>query len=288
MTASEISSTRIRAALAGDAKLITNPAANLATQQAAQQAALHTVILVVQETGSTNADLLAQTGQLSGPTLLVAIAQNAGRGRGQRSWLSAPGHSLTFSLAWPFSQALHTLLGLPLAVGVALAEALATLGVQVQLKWPNDILKDGKKLAGILIESNAGQTENWAVIGIGLNLLLPDVLQAQIPQAIADAPWLAQMDRNILLAHLLQHLIHSLQEFSQSGLTPFVARWNQRHAHHGQSVCILDQGQIIHEGRAQGIDAQGRLLLDTASGPLAVLAGDVSLRVSQAAQGAPL
>ena len=103
---------------------------------------------VVEETGSTNADLLKRAAALSAPLLLVARNQTAGRGRAGRSWLSSSEGSLTFSLAWRFDGGLPRLTGLPLAVGVALAETLERLGVQVGLKWPNDVLRDGDKLAG--------------------------------------------------------------------------------------------------------------------------------------------
>ena len=110
--------------------------------------AAHVAIEVVDETGSTNADLLARCASLAGPTLRIAGQQTAGRGRAGRPWVSQPDASLMFSLAWPFKGPLHRLVGLPLAVGVALAESMTALGVPVQLKWPNDLLKDGHKLAG--------------------------------------------------------------------------------------------------------------------------------------------
>ncbi|MFL6676309.1 MAG: biotin--[acetyl-CoA-carboxylase] ligase [Massilia sp.] len=237
---------------------------------------------VVVETGSTNADLLARAPTLQRPVLLVAENQTAGRGRAGRSWLSSAAGSLTFSLAWRFDGGPQQLAGLPLAVGVALAETLAHLGVQVQLKWPNDLLRDGDKLAGILIETQSAQGGGvWAVIGIGLNLLMPDELEAQIGRSVAAVPWLAQMDRDTLVAALLDGLAQALHEFGRAGFGAFAARWNLRHGYQGELVTIIDRGAVLHEGVAAGVDDAGRLLLDTAGGRIAVLAGDVSLRVKE-------
>lgn len=235
---------------------------------------------VVTETGSTNTDLMLRASSLDAPLLLVARHQLAGRGRAGRSWLASPDGSLTFSLAWPFNLKPQALLGLPLAVGAALADALGALDQRVELKWPNDVLKDGAKLAGILIETQTipgGPT--WAVIGIGLNLVMPEDAQARLERAIGDAPWLARMDRNALMARLLDALAATLREFEAQGFTAFCARWNRHHGWAGQTVVVLDQGRVLHEGRAAGVDEIGRLLLDTADGRVAVMAGDVSLRV---------
>jgi BirA family transcriptional regulator, biotin operon repressor / biotin---[acetyl-CoA-carboxylase] ligase len=240
-------------------------------------------IEVVAQTGSTNADLMARVPTLSEPTILVAETQTAGRGRAGRRWLSASGASLTFSLAWPFSHSSQALLGLPLVIGVTLAEALAAMGVQVKLKWPNDVLRDGKKLAGILIETANTSNQTWAIIGVGLNLLVPDELEKQIGQAVADLTWLAQMDRNQLLATLINHLVSCLQQFSTSGFAPFVASWNKLHAYTNQSVCIKDRNTIIREGIALGVDQTGCLLLQDQHGVVwPIMAGDVSLRIKDA------
>ena len=253
-------------------------------------------IRIVEETGSTNADLLAQLNADSVPTLLIALRQTHGRGRAGRTWHSAGGEGLTFSLAWKFDRPLAGLLGLPLAIGVALAKALTKFSVQVQLKWPNDVLKNGKKLAGILTETatlrgvsagvNTGVNQDgngnstWAVIGIGLNLTVPDGMEAQIGHEVADAPWLAQLDRNILMAGMLNALTETLVEFERAGFAAFVEPWNRLHAYAGKQIQIIDHGQIIHEGIARGVDASGYLSIDTVSGRVAVLAGDVSLRAT--------
>ena len=236
---------------------------------------------VVAETGSTNADLLARLSALDANLLLVAERQTAGRGRAGRSWLSSETGSLTFSLAWRFAAPLQALRGLPLAVGVALAEALAKLGVKVQLKWPNDVLKDGAKLAGVLIETQGalgGAT--WAVIGVGLNLALPDELEAQLERPVASAAWLAGMPREALMAALLAQLAACLGQFEQQGFGAFAARWNRLHAYQGSAVNIIDGGATLQHGVASGVDDSGALLLDTAGGRVAIMAGDVSLRLA--------
>jgi BirA family biotin operon repressor/biotin-[acetyl-CoA-carboxylase] ligase len=234
---------------------------------------------VVAQTGSTNADLLARAARLSGPLLLAAEHQTAGRGRAGRSWLSAPGDSLTFSLAWRFAHGLPQMTGLPLAVGVALAETLAGLDQPVGLKWPNDLLKDGDKLAGILVEAQpAADGAAWAVIGIGLNLAMPAELEERIGRPVAAVPWLARMDRDTLMAALLDGLAAALDTFARDGFAAFAPRWNLLHAYAGQPVVIVDRGVVLHEGLAAGVDTSGRLLLDTAEGRVAILAGDVSLR----------
>jgi BirA family biotin operon repressor/biotin-[acetyl-CoA-carboxylase] ligase len=239
---------------------------------------------VVAETGSTNADLLAELARLRGPKLLVAEMQTAGRGRAGRVWHSAPGATLTFSLAWKFRLPVQALVGLPLAVGVVIAEVLSMFGIDGRLKWPNDVLKDGSKLAGILIETalakNGADEAVWAVIGIGLNLAMPDALAAQIGRAAAALP-ARRLDRDQLMAALLDGLADALGMFEQHGFKLFKERWNRLHAYAGQQVTVLEGERVVHEGAAFGVDDIGRLLLDTAAGRIAVVAGDVSLRIKE-------
>lgn len=260
--------------------LLSAPLISAASGSAAQRVAVE----VVAETGSTNADLLARLDSLTSPLLRVADMQTAGRGRSGRTWHSAAGATLTFSLAWRFNRSLQSLVGLPLAVGVAIAEALALFDVDVQLKWPNDVLKDGSKLAGILIETasvrHAPHGGIWAVIGVGLNLAMPDDLAAQIGRPVAAMPMPA-LDRNRLMATLLNGLSEALAQFDAAGFGTFVARWNRLHAYAGQQVAIMDHGQILHKGKAIGVDDSGRLLLEIGSERVAIVAGDVSLRVAE-------
>jgi BirA family biotin operon repressor/biotin-[acetyl-CoA-carboxylase] ligase len=240
-------------------------------------AASQVAIEIVDQTGSTNADLLARAPGLTGPVLLLARSQTAGRGRSGRPWQSAPGASLTFSLAWKFDCALPQMVGLPLAVGVAIADALHACGVDARLKWPNDVLLDERKLAGILIETAAVKDGIWAIVGIGINLAVPQDLAERIGSPATGLPPLAA-DPDALLAALLDALARTLAGFAATGLAPFTARWNALHAWTGQQVVLLDHGQARQQGAAVGIDDSGRLLIDSADGRVAVLSGDVTLR----------
>lgn len=249
-----------------------------------QPAAQVVAVRVVARTGSTNADLLAHIGMISSPVLLIAENQTAGRGRAGRAWHSAPDASLTFSLAWNFRRPVQELVGLPLAVGAVIAEVLKSFGIDTLLKWPNDVLKDGRKLSGILIETasvdSSREQRTWAVIGIGLNLAMPGELATRIGHAVADASE-SSLDRNSLMAALLNALAEALVLFEAQGFLAFMTRWNDLHAYAGQPVVIIDRGRTLHEGIAAGVDATGRLQLDTAAGRIAVMAGDVSLRLQE-------
>ncbi len=234
-------------------------------------------IKVVAETGSTNADLLAATTQLREPTLLIAENQTAGRGRAGRSWQSEPGATLTFSLAWKFELPPQALLGLPLAVGTVIAETLARFDVDARLKWPNDVLLGRDKMAGVLIETAPQGAAIWAIIGIGINVLMPQSLAQRIDRPVAAASNL-RLRREEVLAVLLDNLSVALELFAQHGFAVFAERWNQLHAWRGMPVVVVDHGQVLQRGSAWGVDEQGQLLLDTAHGRIAVVAGDVSLR----------
>ena len=254
-------------------------------------AAHHIALEIVEQTGSTNADLLARVSaadggpdaRLEGPTLLWAQSQTAGKGRAGRSWHSSADATLTFSLAWKFAVPPQALTGLPLAVGVVVAQTLASLGVPVNLKWPNDILKNGDKLAGILIETATDKRTRqtiWAVIGIGINLAQSETLRTQIGRSMADAAELAQ-DRERLMADLLTGLADALPRFEKEGFAAFASAWNAYDAYAGETVNIVDQGVVVQHGIARGVDHSGCLQLETAQGRIAIAAGDVSLRIRE-------
>jgi BirA family biotin operon repressor/biotin-[acetyl-CoA-carboxylase] ligase len=241
-------------------------------------------IEVVDETGSTNEDLLLRARQ-GAPHGLVRVAetQTAGRGRRQRKWLSAPGGTLTFSLLWNFATGSRALSGLPLAVGVSIARSLGALKLQgVQLKWPNDILYRQGKLGGILIETAAITGDGvCAVIGVGLNVRLPDTVAERIGQPVADLDSAGlRIGRNELLAQLLRDLNEVLAGFSRDGFTDLRDQWQRLHAHQDKMVTIEMSDGTQLSGRATGVDEHGALLVLTAEGERTIYSGELSLRVA--------
>lgn len=232
---------------------------------------------------STNTQLMARAGEgAPSGTVLVADGQTAGRGRRGRVWLSAPSDSLTFSLLWRITGKPEKVSGLSLAVGLAMARALAELGVPgVGLKWPNDLLLQAEgrqaKLAGILIELAMDRRGTQAVIGIGLNLRPP---QTDVGQPVAGlATVLSPLpERHYLLASLLRHLVATLDQFCAEGFSELRESWQALHAWQGQRVQVVDDGQAALAGTCLGVDAQGALLIDTPAGVQRLLAGEVSVR----------
>jgi BirA family biotin operon repressor/biotin-[acetyl-CoA-carboxylase] ligase len=219
-------------------------------------------------------------------TCVAASLQTRGRGRRGRAWQSGLGASLTFSLLWRFQAGAAALSGLSLAVGVALIRALHAIGVtNAQLKWPNDVLVDQHKLAGILIELQGDmEGPSAAVIGIGLNLRLPQHVKRHIDQAATDLQSLMRTPPNPseLLGLLLRHLAEVLSEFESSGFERLREEWITHHAYHNRPVLmLLPDGREAH-GVVTDIAPDGVLLVETANGIQRFSAGEISLRGSMA------
>lgn len=225
---------------------------------------------VLPELDSTNTELMrrARAGRLE-PVLLVAEAQTAGRGRLGRSWHSgAPGDVLTFSLGLPLRMADWS--GLSLAVGVGVAQSLHP---ELQLKWPNDVWWQDRKLAGILIETTQVGEERYAVIGVGINIAPREAAGLTTPPA-----WLQELapeiDAPSALLPVAPALVQAVQRFEAQGWTPFLPAWTARDALAGRDVQLSDGSQ----GKARGVDAQGALLVHTSSGLKKISSAEVSVR----------
>ncbi len=267
---------------------LAQPVAMLDTQQIAQWVGESAPfnLEIVNEAESTNT-LLLQRAQAGAPhaSVIAAEWQSAGRGRMGRPWHTAVGGALTFSVLWRFSQGASTLAGLSLAVGLAVVRALETFGAAgVGLKWPNDVLWRGRKIAGVLIEMQGDALGPSAVvIGAGINVRLTPAVDARIDQPAADLETIAghAVDRNQLLAALLLELNRVLLQFERQGFEPFRDDWQRRHVHQGRAVRLSLPGGLREAGVARGVGVDGSLLLETTRGVRPFHSGDVSLRAGR-------
>ena len=250
-------------------------------------------VRVVEETGSTNADLLAEArlGAAEG-LVLVAEAQTAGRGRMGRRWISPPRRALTFSVLLRPAVPAGLLGWLPLLAGVAVASALErTAGVDARLKWPNDVLAGDAKIAGIL-------AERWGsavVVGTGINVLqqrgeLPvptatSLLTVQAGQARGAEPAEGPADGADMRERLLTAVLDELGGWYRAWLDQpqpgdadgcgLRGEYLRRSATVGTPVTVMLPGGQNLAGTAAGIDTAGRLEIRTGTGLVQVSAGDV-------------
>lgn len=241
-------------------------------------------VVALAECASTNTVLLqlAEDGAPSG-TVVITDRQTAGRGSRGRTWMASPESSLTFSVLWDFPGGLERLSGLSLAVGVAVVQALGHCGATgVQLKWPNDILYGHAKLGGILVELHTDEHAAKAIIGIGLNLRLPESIgepsvaalpAAALEQIVAELP-----ERHLLFSHLLRTLAETFDRFAVGGFAAVRADWHASNAWQDRPVRLLREGRVDKEGVCAGADVDGALLVRTAAGVERCISGDVSLR----------
>ncbi len=230
---------------------------------------------------STNGDLMSlwrQQGSVHGVASL-AESQSAGRGRRGRQWHSPFARNLYISFGWHFTGGVAVLEGLSLAVGVVVSRALEACGVSgVGLKWPNDILIEGRKAGGILIELGGDAvSETVAVIGVGLNVDMP------ADQAI-DQPWINVRDaglavsRSVLAGRILREMQALCEGYAQCGFSGYRDEWIAKDAFAGQEV-VVHRGSEVINGVARGVDAHGELQLEQPEGVRTFVGGEVSLRM---------
>jgi len=273
-----------------DAKAPLLPAANDddLVMPGASSIPLHPAIAVevTDQVDSTSTELLRRAARrdIHG-ALLAAEWQTAGRGRRGRVWTAVAGGSLTFSLGWRFEQGAGFVAGLSLAVGVAVVRALEAEGLAgVELKWPNDLVHRHLKVGGILVELNGDALgPSTVVVGVGLNIRLPQNVKRDIAQPVSDLATVAgrgapPIDRNRLLARLVCELAASLSQYAAQGFMPFAAEWQRRHAYQGKPVkLLLPDGEQV-KGTVAGVDSTGALVLADGPRRARFLAGEISLR----------
>ena len=230
---------------------------------------------------STNLYLATHLNDYPSGSVCFADEQTAGKGRRGREWISPLGQNIYGSFLWHFTENVQQLSSLSLAIGVGIIRVLNKQGIwNVGLKWPNDIYSQMKKLGGILIEMVThpnGHTS--AIIGLGINISLPEVYGEKIGQAYTDLQHIAPLisvQRHRLIADLLNELLPITVTFPQTGFANYRQEWRQYDCLQNQLVTLYHgQDQII--GTVQGINDQGFLLLQEINGTIRTLAsGEVS------------
>ena len=236
---------------------------------------------VLGEVDSTNRFLLeGEAFGGAGVHACVAETQTAGRGRRGRPWVSPSGANLYLSVLRTFEAQPESLQGLSLAVGIAVARAMQSLGVQgIALKWPNDILLGGDKLGGILLEMSGRSRGPWRVVtGIGINVHMPGGAGASI-----DQPWTdlsahgAHPGRNRLASRVLTEVILAQEQFVEEGFEAFRRDWELLDAVRDREVELHDTSNS-RRGTARGVDGSGALLLEVDGRHERVVSADISLR----------
>lgn len=233
---------------------------------------------------STNSHLMRE-GQVGAPsgTLCLAERQRAGRGRRGRTWISPFGTNIYFSLLWRYPFGPGVLGGLSLAAGTAVAGVLEAEGVSgIGLKWPNDVLWNRRKLAGLLLEiAGEAQGPSLVVLGLGLNIQLPAAQATAIDQPWADLDSVAGLDtisRNRLAARLAECFTDTMVCYGSNGLGPFLPEWERFDRYRGEAVEIRLADQSF-SGIHAGVTPEGALRLNTDGGIRTFQAGEVSLRL---------
>jgi BirA family biotin operon repressor/biotin-[acetyl-CoA-carboxylase] ligase len=233
----------------------------------------------VSSTNDVVAKNLAQQNQ-SGIVCITEM-QGAGRGRRGREWLSPPAGNFYGSVGWIFNDGFSVIEGLSLAVGVAVIKAMESVGARgLELKWPNDVLHQGKKLAGILIEMTGeigGACQ--VVVGVGVNLQLPETVKQQITQPVTDLYTICNsaVDRQQITAAIISELITLLNNYEKTGFSQWQNDWLRYDAFNNKPVLVSGLEKPL-QGIARGVDEHGNLLLDVEGEMVKIYGGEVSLR----------
>ena len=234
------------------------------------------------ECSSSNDEIMAlarRSAGLAHKALCVAHFQTKGRGRQGRSWVNRQGECLMFSLGWAFDKPQYELGSLALVVALACRRALADIGLDVNIKWPNDLVVANDKLAGILIETARVENKTVAVIGIGINFVLPkEVENATSVQALFQTASKQGVSVEALLNAVLAQLDALLNEYAQNGFASCVGEYDAANRDTGRPVLLLQEGRVVQEGVVKGVDAHGALRLLTDKGEKTIVSGEISLR----------
>lgn len=213
-------------------------------------------------------------------TVCVTHLQSKGRGRQGRKWSHRLGECLMFSFGRVFDRPQYELGSLSPATAVACRRALLRLGLDVQIKWPNDLVVGRDKLGGILIETVRAGGKTVAVVGIGINFVLPKEVEnaASVQSLLQTASRRGSIGAAVLLETLLAELDAVLEQYAEEGFAPFLKEYETANRDHGKAVLLLRDGETVCEGTVRGVDEKGVLHLDTAAGRQTAVSGEISLR----------
>lgn len=247
--------------------------------QAARQALAS--FRVVPTVDSTNAELQRLATESQHAVAVLAERQTAGRGRRGRHWFSPFARNVYLSLGWQFDTGVGDLGCLPLVVALAASDALGRIGLSGhRIKWPNDLLLNGRKLGGCLVEVKGDASGPCsAIMGVGVNVNMPESTPGSCD---IDQPWtdvashVPGVSRNELAVALLECLLDSVASFSASGFVPFMDRWKVMDGLAGRDI-LLGHGSQQVRGTAKGISERGGLLLESDGAVREYHVGEVSV-----------
>ncbi len=252
----------------------------------AQQALVRTDVLLTVDSTNRFVTDLGEELQAGRAQLCVAELQNAGRGRRGRSWMAPFGSGICMSFGWQFAEAPPTFSALSLAVGVAVVTALRSLGAaDIALKWPNDLVWQGRKLGGILIEMRAeAEGPAHVVIGIGINVRMPAAIRLQLAEQRAalvsdlhDIMREGTPNRNAVVGAVASELVAMLRQFAVEGFAPFERAWRSLDTLANAPIKVINGTQTTL-GIARGVDADGTLIVDVDGDLRRFASGEVSVR----------
>jgi len=226
----------------------------------------HFIIDTVESIDSTNNYFSGRERSLL-PHICISEYQTNGRGRFSREWYSPFGKNIYFSIQYSINQDISQLGGLSLAVGTIVCttiEKACNLPNRLMLKWPNDVIYNGKKLAGVLIEIRAEVNGNCSVIiGVGINVNMPNTSKINFTQEWTSIMQItgASQDRNNICAILIDKLALGIEQYLITGFKSYMPEWKKRDSLFGKMIQIQD-GHEIFKGTAAGVDLHGHLLIN--------------------------
>ena len=240
-------------------------------------------IEIKEQTNSTNDD--AKESLKNSSHLLsahFAEQQSAGRGRNSRNWISPFGQNIYLSLAWQSNLSFADIEGLSLAIGVEIAESLKNNTDElIEIKWPNDLLVNQRKLGGILIETSSSKKDSLEIIiGIGINVFMKNEDAIKI-----DQDWTSlenyknrNLDRNLIAANLLNNLAQLTKKFKSVGFVGYKEAFENRNALINKDCEVLANGKVDYHGSVVGVNEKGELLVKRNNEIINLRYGEVSIR----------